>query len=410
MGTNATFRHVGPIGGPLAHRRHRFAWPLAAAALALLQAVPGTAKADDTVKIGLILPMTGPFQSTGRQIDAAVNLYIQQHGKTVAGKQVEVILKDDGGVADATKRLAQELVVKDKVSFIAGFGLTPLAMAAAPIATQAKVPEIVMAAATSAITDASPFIVRSSQTIGQPSVVLAGWAVKNGVKRVVTLVSDYGPGIDSEKWFGTRFAENGGTVVESLRVPLQNPDFAPFLQRVQDDKPDALFVFVPSGVGSVFVKQFVERGLDKSGVKLVALGDVTDDDLLNGMGDAVEGVVTAGPYSTAHPSSLNKEFVAAFEKANPGMRPNFMAVFGYDGTALIYQALEKTKGSTDGAALVDAMKGTAFESPRGPISIDPKTREIVQDIYIRKVEKQAGELYNVEFATFDAIHDPAKSP
>ena len=410
---------MGMIATPAAHEsctavrarparsRGCFAVPIA---LALLQILPGTARADDTVKIGLILPMTGPFQSTGRQIDAAVKLYIQQHGKTVAGKQIEVILKDDGGVADATKRLAQELVIKDKVSVIAGFGLTPLAMAAAPIATQAKVPEIVMAAATSAITEASPFVVRSSQTIGQPSVVLAGWAAQNGIKKVVTLVSDYGPGIDSEKWFGTRFAEKGGTVTESLRVPLQNPDFAPFLQRVQDDKPDALFVFVPSGVGSVFVKQFIERGLDKSGIKLVALGDVTDDDLLNGMGDAVEGVVTAGPYSAAHPSSLNKAFVADFEKANGGMRPNFMAVFGYDGTALIYQALEKTKGDTEGAALVEAMKGASFESPRGPISIDPKTREIVQDIYIRKVEKQSGELYNVEFATFEAVHDPAKSP
>jgi branched-chain amino acid transport system substrate-binding protein len=389
-------------------RMARLAIPLAVAAL--MQAAPHTAHAEDTVKIGLILPMTGPFQSTGRQIDAAVELYIQQHGKIVAGKQVEVILKDDGGVADATKRLAQELVVKDKVSIIAGFGLTPLAMAAAPIATQAKVPEIVMAAATSSITDASPFIVRSSQTIGQPSVVLAGWAAKNGIKKVVSLVSDYGPGIDAEKWFGSRFTENGGAIAESLRVPLQNPDFAPFLQRVQDDKPDALFVFLPSGVGSVFVKQFVERGLDKSGIRLIALGDVTDDDLLNGMGDAMLGVVTAGPYSAAHPSPLNKEFVEAFKQKNGGMRPNFMAVFGYDGTALIYKALEQTKGNADGAALVEAMKGAAFESPRGPISIDPKSREIVQDIYIRKVEKQSGELYNVEFSTIEAVHDPAKTP
>jgi len=398
MGTNDSTRFMRTVG-PTAL--------VLAGALALL---PGTARAEDPVKIGLILPMTGPFQSTGRQIDAAVRLYVAQHGAQVAGRQIEVILKDDAGVADATKRLAQELVVKDKVSIIAGFGLTPLAMAAAPIATQAKVPEIVMAAATSSITAASPYVVRSSQTIGQPSVVLAGWAAENGIKKAVTLVTDYGPGIDAEKWFGTRFAEKGGTVVESLRVPLQNPDFAPFLQRVQDDKPDALFVFVPSGVGSVFVKQFIERGLDKSGIKLTALGDVTDDDILNGMGDAVLGVVTAGPYSTAHPSELNKRFVAAFEQANPGMRPNFMATFGYDGMALVYQALEKTKGSTDGTALVEAMKGAAFESPRGPISIDPATRDIVQDIYIRRVEKQAGELYNVEFATFPAVHDPAKTP
>jgi branched-chain amino acid transport system substrate-binding protein len=378
-----------------------------AAAAALLLA--GTAAAQQTVKIGLIIPMTGPFQATGREIEAAVKLYMAQHGDTVAGDKVEVILRDDAGVPDTTKRLAQELVVRDKVNVLAGFGLTPLAMAVAPIATQAKVPEVVMVAATSVITQQSPYIVRSAQVLPQPAVAIADWAAQNGIKKVVTVVSDYGPGYDAEKWFNQRFKEGGGQILESLRVPLANPDFAPFLQRARDAKPDALFVFVPAGVGSIFAKQFVERGLDKSGIRLIATADVTDDYILNGMGDAMLGVVTAGPYSAAHPSETNRKFVAAFEAANPGMRPNFIAVFGYDGMHLIYQALEKTKGDTDGTALVEAMKGLSWESPRGPMLIDPETRDVVHNIYISKVERVNGELYNVEFATFPMMKDPAKA-
>jgi len=381
----------------------------AAVAALTLTAAPETASAAEPVKIGMILPMTGPFQSTGKQIEAAAKLYMQQNGNTVAGQQVELIVKDDAGVADTTKRLAQELVVNDKVKFLTGFGLTPLALAAAPIATRAKVPEIVMAAATSSITEQSSFVVRTSQTLPQVSVVIADWAAQNGIKKVVTLVSDYGPGIDAETWFKKRFSDAGGQVVESLRVPLQNPDFAPFLQRAKDAGPDAMFIFVPSGVGSIFVRQFVERGLDKSGIKLIGPGDVTDDDILNGMGDAAVGVITAQHYSAAHDSAENKKFVEAFKKANNGMRPNFMAVAGYDGMHLIYKALEATKGSTDGTALVGAMKGMKWDSPRGPISIDPETRDIVQNVYVRKVEKVDGELYNVEFATFKDVKDPAKA-
>src|SRR5436190_13059366 len=367
------------------------------------------AAAQDSVKIGLIVPMTGQQASTGKQIDAAVKLYQAQHGTTVAGKKVEVILKDDGAVPDNTKRIAQELIVNDKVAFIAGFGVTPAALAAAPLATQAKVAEVVMAAGTSIITERSPYIVRTSFTLPQSSVIIADWAVKNGIKKVVSIVSDYAPGIDSETSFTERFTGAGGQVVESIKVPLANPDFAPFLQRARDAQPDAIFVFVPSGQGGAFVKQFAERGLDKAGIKLIGPGDVTDDDLLNGMGDAVIGTVTAHLYSAAHSSAANKAFVEAFKKANNGLRPNFMAVGGYDGMHLIYAALRKTSGATEGDALVNAMKGMAWESPRGPISIDPETRDIVQNIYIRKVEKVGNELYNVEFATFEAVKDPAKA-
>ena len=351
--------------------------------------LPAIARAADTspVKIGLIIPLTGASQSTGVQLQAAAKLYMQQHGATVAGRPIELIVRDDAGVADNTRRIAQELVVRDKVAVLAGFGLTPLALSAAPIATQGKVPMVVMVAATSSVIDATPYAIRVAQVIGQPSVILADWAVKNGVHKVVTLVSDYGPGVDSEKWFTDRFKQGGGEVLASLRVPLANPDFAPFLQRVRDLAPDALFAFVPSGVGGVLVRQFVERGMDKSGIRFIGTGDVTDDDQLNGMGDVVQGMITAGPYSANHDSALNKTFVAEFRKANNNMRPNFVACFGYDGMALIYQALTATKGDSSGPALLEAMKTEKWESPRGPVAIDPATRDIVQDIYIRKVER-----------------------
>jgi branched-chain amino acid transport system substrate-binding protein len=366
------------------------------------------AAAQDTVKVGLIVPMTGQQASTGKQIDAAVKLYQAQHGTTVAGKKVEVILKDDGAVPDNTKRIAQELIVNDKVSFIAGFGVTPAALAAAPLATQAKVPEVVMAAGTSIITERSPYIVRTSFTLPQSSVIIADWALKNKIKKVVTMVSDYAPGADAEKSFSERFKAGGGEIVSAIKVPLANPDFAPFLQRAADAKPDALFIFVPSGQGGTFMKQFTERGMDKAGIKIIGPGDVTDDDLLPNMGDAVIGAVTAHMYSASHPSQMNKEYVAAFEKAN-NFRPNFMSVGGYDGMHLIYEALKKTNGDTNGDKLIAAMKGMKWESPRGPISIDPETRDIVQNIYVRKVEKVNGQLYNQEFETFEAVKDPGKA-
>src|SRR3954453_13008632 len=371
-------------------------------------AMGAAAQAQDAVKIGLILPMTGGQASTGKQIDNAVKLYMQQHGDTVAGKKIKGILKDDGAVPDNTKRLAQELIVNDKVNFIAGFGVTPAALAAAPLATQGKVPEIVMAAGTSIITERSPYIVRTSFTLAQSSTIIGDWAAKTGIKKVETLTSDYAPGDDALNFFKEHFVAGGGEIVEEVKVPLTNPDFAPFLQRVRDAKPDAMFVFVPGGQGGNFMKQFSERGLDKSGIKVIGPGDVMDDDLLNAMGDAALGTVTAHMYSAAHPSRTNKEFVAAYKKAF-NSRQGFVAVGGYDGIHLIYEALKNTGGKTDGDSLVAAMKGMAWESPRGPISIDPETRDIVQNIYIRKVEKVDGELYNVEFQTFDAVKDPGKT-
>jgi len=364
--------------------------------------------AQDVVKVGLLVPLTGPFTPTGKQLVAGAKLYMQQKGDTVAGKKIELVIKDDTGNPDMTKRLAQELVVNDKVAFLAGFGLTPGAMATAPIATEAKIPEVVMMAATSVITERSPYIVRTSFSVPQTTVPLADWAAKNGIKTVVTVVSDYAPGIDVETAFKNRFEAAGGKVIESLRVPLASPDFAPALQRVADAKPDALMGFVPAGVGPIFVRQFVERGLNKSGIKFIAEGSMTEDDIVNQIGDAALGVITAHHYSAAHDSPENKAFVAAYKKANAGIRPNLMAVQSYDGMHLIYEALKKTKGSTNGDALIAAMKGLSWTSPRGPMTIDPETREVIQNIYIRKVERVGGELYNVEFATIPNFKDPSK--
>ncbi len=379
-----------------------------AVAAASLLALGAVASAQETVKIGLILPMTGGQASTGQQINNAIKLYQQKNGDTVAGKKVEVILKDDAALPDNTKRLAQELIVNDKVNIIAGFGVTPAALAAAPLATQAKVPEIVMAAGTSIITERSPYITRTSFTLAQSSTIIGDWAAKNGIKKVATLTSDYAPGNDALAAFKEHFTAGGGSVVEEVKVPLANPDFAPFLQRMKDAKPDAIFVFVPAGQGGNFMKQYAERGLDKSGIKVIGPGDVMDDDLLNGMGDAALGAVTAHIYSAAHPSAMNKAFVTDYKKAF-GTRPGFMAVGGWDGIHLVYEALKKTGGKADGDSLMAAMKGMKWESPRGPISIDPETRDIVQNVYIREVKKVDGELYNVEFATFEAVKDPGKT-
>lgn len=383
-------------------RRHHLALLAAAALLA-----GGAQAQSDTVKIGVILPMTGQQASTGRQIDAAIKLWVAQNGKKVAGKNVEVIVKDDASTPDQTRRLAQELIVNDKVVALAGFGITPSAMATAPLATQSKTPMVVMAAATSAITEASPYVVRSSFTLPQAAVGMAEWANKNGIKKTVTLVADYGPGFDAEKYFADRVTLNGGQVLDKLRTPLRAPDFAPVLQKVRDAKPDALFVFLPSGQGAAFMKQFAERGLDKAGIRLIATGDVTDDDQLNDMGDVAVGVVNAHHYSAAHPSALNKKFVADFMAANK-FRPNFMAVGGYDGMRVIYKALEASKGQ-GGDALLAGMKGQIFESPRGKVYIDGQTRDIVHDMYIRKVERKDGQLWNIEFDAIKEMKDPGKS-
>lgn len=369
------------------------------------------AHAQSTIKIGVIAAFSGPFADYGKQMEGGMRAYMKEHGDTVAGKKIELIMKDTTGPSpEIAKRLAQELVVRDKVDLLAGFGLTPEALAVAPIAEQAKKPMIVMNAATSIITTKSDYIARVSMTLPQISAPMASWALKNNIKRIVTLVADYGPGIDAETAFKTTLVGGGGQVVESIRVPLRNPEFAPFIQRIKDAKPEAVFVFVPAGEqGVAFMKGYRERGLAEAGIKVIATGDLTDDHVLPAMGDATLGVITSFHYSAAHNSPENKAFLKSFAEANPGAgRPNFMAVAAYDGMGAIYEVARKLDGKIDGDKAMAVLKGMKINSPRGAITIDPQTRDVVQTVYIRKVEKVNGELYNVEFDKFENVKDPGK--
>ena len=363
---------------------------------------------EDVLKMGISIPLTGAgFNAVGRQLASAIKLYVQQHGDTIAGRKLELIIRDDGGVADNARRMIQEMIVNDKVGLI-GIGTTPAGLAIAPLVTEAKVATLVLSSGASITVTKSPYMVRAGFLVGQQSWIVAEWAIKNDSKRVVTLVNEWAPGIEAETAFKTRFTQVGGEIIESIRIPLANPDFAPFLQRIRDVNPDTAFIYFPGTQAPIFAKQFAERGLASSGIRIIGPGDLTDDDDLNTMGDQMLGMITAGPYSAAHDSLLNKAYVAAFEKAN-GFRPDFVSVGGYDGMHLIYQALKKTGGNSDGDAMLAAMKGMAWESPRGPISIDPQTRDIVQNIYIRRVEKVNGQLWNIEFQTFADVKDPLKT-
>jgi len=381
---------------------------IAAAALTLLA---GAAHAQGTVKVGVILPYSGQFADTATQIDNGIKLYMKQHGAAVGGKTIEIIRKDVGGIApDVAKRLAQELVVRDKVDILAGFVLTPNALAACSVSEEAKKMMVIMNAATSIITTKSPYCVRTSLTLPMVTESLGTWAAKNGVKKAYTLVSDYGPGHDSEGGFHRAFKAAGGEISGAVRMPVANPDFSAFVQRAKDLNPESIFVFVPAGAQpAAFGKALAERGLNPSVLKVMGTGELTDDSAIKQMGDAAVGIITAWHYDHNHDSKLNKEFVAAFKKESGGVNPNFLAVGGYDGMHLIYETLKKAAGATDGEALTAAAKGMKWESPRGPISIDPETRDIVQTIYIRRVEKVNGELINVEFDKLENVKDPVKA-
>lgn len=370
-----------------------------------------SARAEDTIKVGLIAAFSGPFADYGKQMEGGIKAWMAQHGDSVAGKKVQIIIKDTTGPSpEIAKRLAQELVVRDKVDFLAGFGLTPEALAVAPIAEQAKKPMIIMNAASSVITTKSSYIARFSMTLPQVAGPMASWALKNGIKRVVTLVADYGPGIDAETAFKTNLLGGGGQVLESIRVPLRNPEFAPYIQRIKDAKPEAVFIFVPAGEQSIaFMKGYRERGLAEAGIKVIATGDLTDDHVMPAMGDATLGVITTFHYSAAHDSPENKAFLKSFAAANPGAgRPNFMAVAAYDGMAAIYEVSRKLNGKIDGDRAMAILKTMKMVSPRGPIAIDPATRDIVQTVYVRKVEKIGNEAYNVEFDKFENMKDTGK--
>lgn len=380
------------------------------ATAALVAGTLGVAQAQD-LKIGMVVPVSGPFATTGQQIMNGAKLYLKEHGDTLGGRKVVLLEKDDTGISPAlSKRQAQNLLVQDKVDILAGFGLTPAAFAVAPLATEAKVPMLVLNAATSSITEKSPYIVRTSMTLPQVAAPMATWAAKNGIHSVYLLVADYGPGHDAAAQFKKTFTAAGGTIVGEVHTPLTSPDFAPFLQKIKDAKPDAIFSFVPNGEQGVsLAKGYKERGLDKAGIKLLATGDVVTEDVIGAMGDNALGMITSFHYSTAHDSPENKAFVAAYEKAYPGVRPNMVAVASYDGMHLIDMALKKTNGNAKGDVFMAAVKDMKWVSPRGPVEIDPQTRDITQNVYIRKVERVNGLLQNVEFDTFKAVKDPGKS-
>jgi branched-chain amino acid transport system substrate-binding protein len=380
-----------------------------AVSAACLAAVP--AAAQEPLKVGMVLEMSGGFADFGMQMMNGARAYMKVHGDTVAGRKVQLIVKDTTGVPDVAKRVAQELVTNDKVDFLAGFGLTPSALAVASLATEAKKPMIIMNAATSIITTRSPYIARVSFTLPQVTAPLATWAIRNGITKVYTLVSDFGPGIDAETQFKKTFTAAGGQIVGEVRTPMRNPEFAPFLQRMKDARPQAVFVFLPAGEQAVgFMKGFAERELDKAGIKLIATGDVTEDGVIEAMGDAPLGVITTQHYSVAHDSPQNRTFLKAYaEVAGTAQRANFMAVGAWDGMAAIYEVARRLGGKIDGDKAMEVLKGMKIDSPRGPVVIDPATRDPIETIYVRRVERlKDGKLYNVEFDQFPNVKDPTR--
>jgi branched-chain amino acid transport system substrate-binding protein len=383
---------------------------LLAGVLALAAGLMATAsRAEDTIKIGLIISYSGQFADTGGQMDNGIKLYVKQHGDTIAGKKIELIRKDTGGIApDVAKRLAQELVVRDHADVIAGFALTPNALAAADVSAEAKKFMVVMNAATSIITTKSPYIARTSVTTPMLNQTLGTWAAKHGIKTAYTMVSDYGPGIDAETAFHTGFKEAGGEIVGSVRFPVANPDFSAFVQRAKDLNPDAIYIWIPGGAQPAAVgKALAERGVDPTKIKVLGQDALTFESALKNIGDAALGIITVSNYDYNHQSALNREFVKAYNEEFH-RNPDIYSVGGYDGMHLIYETLKKTAGNTDGDALIAAAKGMSWESPRGPMSIDPETRDVVETVYIRRVEKAGSDLVNVEIDKIDSVKDPVK--
>ena len=369
-----------------------------------------TTNAQNTVKIGVISAFSGQFADTSAQIDNGIKLYMKQKGDTVAGKKIELIRKDTGGPnPDVAKRLAQELVTRDNVDILAGFALTPEALAASDVSAEAKKFMVIMNAATSIITTKSDFSARTSLTLPMIGQTIANWAYKNGVRKAYTMVADFGPGHDAEQSFQTAFKAAGGEIIGSVRMPVANPDFSAFVQRAKDLNPESIFVFIPGGAQPAALgKAFAERGIDPNKVKILSTGEPVDEQALKAMGDIAIGRISAWHYDYNLNNPTNKAFVAAFN-AEFKRNPDFFAVGGYDGMHLIYESLKKTGGKTDGAALIAAAKGMKWVSPRGPMSIDPETRDVIETIYIRRVQKVGNNLVNVEFDKVENVKDPVKA-
>jgi branched-chain amino acid transport system substrate-binding protein len=378
----------------------------------LLMAFAAAPTAAEAIKVGVILTYSGPQASLGDEIDKGIDLYVREHGKDLpAGITLELVKRDDTFNADVAKRLAQELITREHVRILAGVVGTPAANAIAPLATEAKMPFVVMNAAGVTTTRLSPYVARVSFTHWQLSLPLGRWAAEHLGKRAMTAVSDFQPGYDGEAGFSKGFTDAGGEIVGSIRMPVLNLDFAPFLQRVKDTKPDILYVFIPAGQQATAVmKAYADVGLKAAGIKLVGPQDIVTDEELPNMGDGPEGVITTGNYSPAAQRSQNAAFLEAWQRAYGGKPvPNFMAVAGWDGMAAIFSVIKGTDGKIDGDAAMAILKGWKnLDSPRGPIMIDPETRDIVQNVYIRRTEKLGDHLANIEFATIEQVKDPWK--
>ena len=377
-----------------------------------LAAISGLAAAQ-TVKIGVLSTYSGPTTAQGDQLDKGVKLFMKLNGtKLPPGVKVELVVRDDGGAnPDNAKRIAQELIVRDKVQFLTGVVWTPNAAAIAPLAAQAKVPFISMNAAGVAIPYSSPYFARVSFTLWQSCYPLGQWAAKK-FKRAYIVVSDFVPGHEAEEAFTKGFKEGGGQIIGAVRVPLANTDFAAYMQRVKDAKPEVLFAFNPAGKqATAQMKAYADLGLDKAGIKYIGPGDLTTDEELQSMGDAAVGVMTVHHYSAAGDRPANKSFVAAYKKEiGQNLNPGFMVVGAYDGMQLIFDAINSLKGKMDAdntMAFIKSYKNP--NSPRGPIAIDPDTRDIVQNEYLREVRKVGGQLANVELDTIGKmLKDPWK--
>jgi len=382
---------------------------LSAAALVVGMTQAG---AQDTIKIGLVMTLSGQFADAGIQMRNGVQTYMKQFGETVGGKKIELIIKDSGGPApDVAKRLAQELIVRDKVEILAGFVLTPNALAAADVSAEAKKFMVIMNAATSIITTKSSYSVRSSVTLPQVAETFGTWAAKKAnVKKSYTMVTDYGPGHDFENGFQRAFKEAGGEITGSVRFPVANPDFSAFVQRAKDLNPESIMIFIPGGAQPAALgKAFAERGVDPNKTKILGSGETTSEQALKSMGDSALGIITAWHYEyTDKSNAKNVAFVKLFNEMHK-RNPDFFSIGGYDGMHVIYEAVKKAGGKTDGDSLIAAAKGLKWDSPRGPMSIDPETRDVVQTIYIRKVEKVGGEPTNVAFDKVENVKDPVKA-
>jgi branched-chain amino acid transport system substrate-binding protein len=395
------------------HRVSRFFKAAACAIPALALAPVGTPAADQPpLKIGVVISYTGPSAVSGQEWDDTVKLFQKQHGDTIAGRKIEFIKRDTGGPSpDVAKRLATELVTQDKVDMIVGIDYTPTAVGVGTVSTQAKKPVFIMNAATAGILKNAPYMVRFGYVTSQNDAPLGAWAAKNKIRSVYMLYADYAPGIDASAAFAKAFTAGGGKVIGEIKTPITTSEYSSYVQRIKDAKPDAVFIFVPLGPTSQqFMRAWSDAGMAKSGNKLLGDGSVTDETAIDGLGDTAIGMITSYPYSEAHPSKENQDFVKAFAQLNgTKVRPDLFAAFTWDLLTGMYRVIGQQGGKVDPDKTIELVRGMRFNGPRGPLTIDPSTRDPIQNIYIRRVEKRNGKLWNVEFETIPMVKPPEVS-